>query len=67
VCVCVCVCVCVRERERERESHGTCSYIRMYINAAADSVMLYLRHDFYNLQKSKFVYNLRVSPHAPPQ
>jgi hypothetical protein len=29
-------------------SHGTCSYIYMYINAVADSVMLYL-HDFYNI------------------
>jgi hypothetical protein len=28
-------------------SHGTCSYICMYINAAAKSVILYL-HDFYN-------------------
>jgi hypothetical protein len=32
-------------------SHGTCSYIRMYVNAVADSVMLqlYLRHDLYNI------------------
>jgi hypothetical protein len=30
-------------------SHGTCSYTRMYINAAAVSVMLDLRHDFYNI------------------
>ena len=30
-------------------SHGTCSYIRMYINAVADSVMLYSRNDFYNV------------------
>jgi hypothetical protein len=29
-------------------SHGTCSYIRMYIHAAADSVMLCLQHDFYD-------------------
>jgi hypothetical protein len=28
-------------------SHGTCSYIRVYINAVADSVMLCLQHDFY--------------------
>jgi hypothetical protein len=28
-------------------SDGTCSYIRMYIHAVADSVMLYLRHYFY--------------------
>jgi hypothetical protein len=30
-------------------SHGTFSYIRVYINAVADSVMLCLQHDFYNL------------------
>jgi hypothetical protein len=30
-------------------SHGTCSYIRMYVNAVAGSVMLYLQHDFYNM------------------
>jgi hypothetical protein len=30
-------------------SHGTCSYIRMYINAVADSVMLCLQHDFCNI------------------
>jgi hypothetical protein len=30
-------------------SHGTCSYICMYINAVADSVMLYLQHEFYNI------------------
>jgi hypothetical protein len=30
-------------------SHGTCSYIRMYIHAVADSVMLCLQHDFYNI------------------
>jgi hypothetical protein len=30
-------------------SHGTCSYVCMYINEVADSVMLYLRHDFYNI------------------
>jgi hypothetical protein len=29
--------------------HGTCSYICLYISAVADSVMLYLRHDFYNV------------------
>jgi hypothetical protein len=29
-------------------SRGTCSYIFMYINAVADSVMLYLWHDFHN-------------------
>jgi hypothetical protein len=30
-------------------SHRTCSYIRMYINAVADSVMLCLQHDLYNI------------------
>jgi hypothetical protein len=30
-------------------SHGTCSHICMYISAVAHSVMLYLRHDFYNI------------------
>jgi hypothetical protein len=30
-------------------SHGICSYIRMYINTVADSVMLYLQHDFYKI------------------
>jgi hypothetical protein len=32
-----------------RLSLGTCSYVCMYINAVADSVMLYLQHDFYNI------------------
>jgi hypothetical protein len=32
-----------------RLSQGTCSYICIYINAFADSVMLYLQHDFYNM------------------
>jgi hypothetical protein len=30
-------------------SHGTCNYICMYINAVANSVMVYLQHDFYNI------------------
>jgi hypothetical protein len=30
-------------------SHGTCSYICVYINAVSNSVMLYLRHDCYNI------------------
>jgi hypothetical protein len=30
-------------------SHGTCSYIRTYINTVADSVMLYLQLDFYDI------------------
>jgi hypothetical protein len=28
--------------------YGACSYIRMYINAVAGSVMLYLQRYFYN-------------------
>jgi hypothetical protein len=45
-------------------SHET--YIGMYINAVANSVMLYL-HDFYNIIfKIKYIiYSLRVSPPAP--
>jgi hypothetical protein len=48
-------------------SDGTCSYIRMYINAAANSVVWYLQHDFCNLIfkiRHKF-YSLRVSPPPP--
>jgi hypothetical protein len=45
-------------------SHGTCSYIYMYINAAANSVMLYLRHDFYN-KISKININY-ISPQGQP-
>jgi hypothetical protein len=30
-------------------SHGTCSYIRMCVNAFAGSVMLCVQHDFYNI------------------
>jgi hypothetical protein len=30
-------------------SHGTCSYIRVYINAVAGSVKLFLQHGFYNI------------------
>jgi hypothetical protein len=30
-------------------SHGTGSYIRKSIKAFADSLMLYLQHDFYNI------------------
>jgi hypothetical protein len=30
-------------------SHRTCSYVRMYINAVAGSVMLCLQHDSYNM------------------
>jgi hypothetical protein len=47
-------------------SHGTCSYIRMYINAVAGSVMLYLQHDFRNI-RFKIEHNLYMaSGPAPP-
>jgi hypothetical protein len=49
-------------------SHGTCSYIRMYINAVANNVMLYLQHDFYNIifkTKYKLYIALYIAP--PPQ
>jgi hypothetical protein len=47
-------------------SHGTCSYICMYINAVADSVMLYLQHDFYNII-FKIKHKLyTASGYAPP-
>jgi hypothetical protein len=48
-------------------SHGTCSYIRVYMNAVADSVMLCLQHDFYNIIfkiKHKF-YTAQVSAPFP--
>jgi hypothetical protein len=50
--------------------HGTCSYIRMYINAVADSVMLYLRHDFYNIvlkSNKNYIYPQVTPPPPPPQ
>jgi hypothetical protein len=49
-------------------SHGTCSYIRLYINAVSGSVMLYLQHDFYNIifKIKQIIYSLRVIP-LPPQ
>jgi hypothetical protein len=49
-------------------SHGTCSYIRMYINAVANSVMLCLWHDFYNIifKIRQIIRSLRVNP-PPPQ
>jgi hypothetical protein len=51
-------------------SDGTCSYIRMYINAVADSVMLYSKHNFYNIT-FKIVHNLYVAwgstPPPPPR
>jgi hypothetical protein len=36
----------------------------MYMTAAADSVMLYLQHDFYNVifKIKQIIYSLRVSP-----
>jgi hypothetical protein len=52
-------------------SHVTCSYIRMYINAVTDSVMLwvYLQHDFYNItfkNQTYIFYSLMVAPPPPP-
>jgi hypothetical protein len=49
--------------------HGTRSYICMYINADADGVMLYLRHDFitqFLKRNINYIYSLRVSPPPPP-
>jgi hypothetical protein len=48
-------------------SHGTCSCFPMYINAVADSVMLYLQHDFYNIT-FKIKHNLFIASGvcAPP-
>jgi hypothetical protein len=49
-------------------SHGICSCIRMYINAVADSVMLYLQHDFYNIIfkiKHKLCVVSGSAPHPP--
>jgi hypothetical protein len=47
-------------------SHGTCSYIRVYINAAADSVMLCLQHDFCNII-FKIEHKLCIAPGWAPQ
>jgi hypothetical protein len=47
--------------------HGTCSYISMYTNAVAYSVMLYLRRDFCNII-FKIKRKLYIkSGSAPPQ
>jgi hypothetical protein len=46
-------------------SHGTCSYIRMYINEFAGSVMLHLQHDFYSIIfkiKNKLYITLEPTP-----
>jgi hypothetical protein len=52
-------------------SHGICSYICMYINAVADSVMLqlYLRHGFYNIifKIKQTIYIASGSAPPPPQ
>jgi hypothetical protein len=45
-------------------SHGTCSYIRVYITAVVDSVMLCLQHDFYNII---FKIKLYIASGPPPQ
>jgi hypothetical protein len=44
-----------------------CSYICLYINAVAGSVMLYLQHDFYNIifKIKQIIYSLRLSPPPP--
>jgi hypothetical protein len=49
-------------------SHGTCSYICMYINTVTNSVMLYL-HDFYNIifiiKHKLYIYPLGQPPVLP--
>jgi hypothetical protein len=45
-------------------SRGTCSYICMYINAAADSVMLDLQHDCITIFKIK--HKLYIASGSPP-
>jgi hypothetical protein len=50
-------------------SDGTCRYIRMCINTVADSAMLYLRHDFYNIIfkiKHKLHIASGLAPSPPP-
>jgi hypothetical protein len=44
---------------------GTCSYIRMYIDAVANSVMLYLQHDFYNIS-FKIKHKLYIASGSDP-
>jgi hypothetical protein len=46
-------------------SHGTCSYIRMYINAVADSGMFYLQYDFCNIN-FKIKHKLCVASRSGP-
>jgi hypothetical protein len=52
-------------------SHGTCSYIRMYLNAVADSVMLYLQHYFCNIifkiKHKLYIASGTASPPPPPR
>jgi hypothetical protein len=49
--------------------HGTCSYICVYVNWVANSVILqlHLRHDFYNIifEIRYKICSLRVSPPQP--
>jgi hypothetical protein len=48
-------------------SHGTCTYILMYVNAVADSVMLYLQHVFYNrIYKTKYKLYIASGSSTPP-
>jgi hypothetical protein len=49
-------------------SHVICSYIRMYINEVAGSVMEYFKHDFYNIIfkiKHKFYITSLCQPPRP--
>jgi hypothetical protein len=51
-------------------SHGTCSYIRVYINAVAGSVMLCLQRDFCNIIftiENKLYIALGSAPPPPPE
>jgi hypothetical protein len=51
------------------ESHGTCSYICTYVSTFEYNVMLllYLRHDFYNIIfKHNELYRRKDEPYPPP-
>jgi hypothetical protein len=51
-------------------SHGTCSYIHIYINAVTDSVMFYLQHDFCNtvfkIERKLYIASESALPPPPP-